>query len=191
MIDFDPRAGSSIKPTIRDMIALAKKENEIVFCYFNGFRIEVTKNSNESEIYQLWEEYQNQKNKEYLASDEYKNDCLERSKKVSELENKRDYLMNSLESLDMTDFEKVLSWFSQMQEPSDHVDVKIDAVAILQNFKEAGFEKNVNIGPFFNENDKENYARYIIGQCLDGLSSYGSIHYMAVVFTDKWKNKFL
>lgn len=190
MVEFNSRSGDHIEEVISDMINESKAKNTVVYCFFNGVRTEVFCNSDKSLVLKEYHDELNRRHEEYRKTPEYAAQVQKDKEKVSSLEDIRDELMIKLQSLDMTNLSDVLDWFCAMQDPSDHINVSIDKELIISTFENAGFKRNENTGKEFKEDDNENYARYIIGQCLDGLYSVGAIHYMAVVFTGKWKAKF-
>lgn len=62
---------------------------------------------------------------------------------------------------------------------------------LLNKFKEFELIPNMCLNEQFDENNKENVAKYIIGQALDGILNVGSPHQIISSFHDKWKNKFV
>lgn len=84
----------------------------------------------------------------------------------------------------------VLDWLCAIQDSTDHVSVAVDKAAIIGAFESAGFKPNVNCGPAFREDDRDNVFRYLVGQALDGLQSV-AIHEIIHKFSDDWKAKFV
>lgn len=60
---------------------------------------------------------------------------------------------------------------------------------VAEALEAAGYVSNVNTGANYNGEDKENSARYLIGQALDGLRGIGSPHPVFEKFHDEWKAK--
>lgn len=68
--------------------------------------------------------------------------------------------------------------------------VKINSDRVIDILESAGYESGVNTGEDFDSNNKENFARYIIGQALSGLKSRGCYSQVVHRFTDDLKSKF-
>ena len=99
--------------------------------------------------------------------------------------------MEQLPNLDFANQEAVLDWICEFQDPSDHIGVAKNQGEVLKIFAEHGYQTSVNTGEAFNGEDRDNFARYIVGQALDGLKGdVGAIHQVVHKFTDDWKKKF-
>jgi hypothetical protein len=63
----------------------------------------------------------------------------------------------------------VLSWFEEFIDALDYIGVDCDKMKVAGTFLALGYRAGDNVGPHFKENNKDNVARYLVGQCLDGL----------------------
>lgn len=75
---------------------------------------------------------------------------------------------------------------------SQYVDTRIDpkrAKTVVRRFKAKGYLPGVNCGPEFRM-EKENFARYIVGQGLQWLQKYGFIHPVYHRFAEDWGRYF-
>ncbi len=100
--------------------------------------------------------------------------------------------MYRLSNLNFADDVAVLDWLCEFQDPSDHVGVVKQPGEVLSTFAANGYHPNVNTGKDFNKNDRDNVARWIIGQALSDLAcEVGAINHMVVHFTEKWKQRFV
>ncbi|MDP1689811.1 MAG: hypothetical protein Q8L52_01230 [bacterium] len=104
-----------------------------------------------------------------------------------------DELIKHLDTLDFSDVGKVLEWCVAFEELSD-TDVERtvgDTNKIVAKFAEHGYVPGMNTGAEYKEEDKENSAKYIIGQALDGLENAGFISRAIGQSSDDWKAKFV
>ncbi|OGZ11660.1 MAG: hypothetical protein A3D67_00515 [Candidatus Lloydbacteria bacterium RIFCSPHIGHO2_02_FULL_51_22] len=62
---------------------------------------------------------------------------------------------------------------------------------VIATFAAKGYHPNVNCGQDFHGDDRDNFARYIIGQALGNLACVGAIHQVVQRFTNDWKKKFI
>jgi len=108
-----------------------------------------------------------------------------------ELQKLADRLMAELPSLDFSNDVALLDWLHRLQDPSDYSGIRFDKEAVVKAFNDHGYVASANIGDDFNEDDRENYARYLVGQALSCLKSMGAIHQVFGTFHERWKAKFL
>lgn len=108
------------------------------------------------------------------------------------LQKKHDELMSGLPHLDFGNDVAVLDWLSAFTESGGDMRVEKQLKKVLVMFAVNGFIPNCNLGKDFDENDRDNHARYIIGQALDGLSSeVGAPPEMIPHLIERWKRKFV
>lgn len=98
-------------------------------------------------------------------------------------------LMTELRTLDMRDVAKALGWMARAQDPLDSSAVA-DRALILSTYDGAGYRANENVGPEFVDSDRENVARYIIGQAMDGIAHVGAPHQVLPTFVEQWRERF-
>lgn len=113
----------------------------------------------------------------------------QRLQRIADDQAKHDALMGSLDALDWTSDVAVLNWLCAMQEPSDHIGVKVERDKILSAFRDHGFISGANCGPLYKPDDRDNVFRYLVGQAMDGLQSV-AIHGVIHKFAADWKKKF-
>lgn len=169
---------------------LKQKEEFIVVGDFNGIQLEISKESTLETIIKDYDIQCEQRHQEYINSEEYRIKQEQERIELKQLNEKANKLLNQLDNLDFSNYELILNWLSEIQSLTDRIDVNTQNQKIIKMFNTNGFKSNVNTGEEFIEEDRENFARYIIGQCLDGLSRVGAIHPAAVRFINDWKNKF-
>lgn len=103
---------------------------------------------------------------------------------------KYDGLMEHLPKLDFTNQQQLLDWLCQLETTiTSGVNFEGFQAKTVEVFTQHGYLPGVNTGAAINNEDADNVARYIIGQCLDTLNK-GYIHQVIHHFTEDWKLKF-
>lgn len=87
----------------------------------------------------------------------------ENEERKEKMQRKHDILMEQLLNLDFNNQEALLDWICEFQNLSDYIGVVTDQEKVLGIFAEHSYQKA------FNREDRDNFARYIIGQVLSGL----------------------
>lgn len=101
-----------------------------------------------------------------------------------------DALMVEFATLDLTNDAALIDWLDRFQDPSDDMRIRKDVGVVVRALEAAGYVSGANCGPAFNEEDRDNYARYLIGQALSNLKHVGAIHQVFGTFHERWKAKF-
>lgn len=189
-ITYEPSLGETIESaaTAVTTIAWHRADRDQVFLKFNDIVIPADLYSHR--IVDAYHAECDRRAEEHRQSDEGKRAAREREESKAESQSKVDDLMRELPHLDFRNLNAVLGWVERLQPASDHVGVVVPANVVIGAFREHGFEANANTGGAFDVNDERNYAGYIVGQALDGLSSVGAIHPMVVGFADQWRTRF-
>lgn len=182
--------GTVLDQAVEEMKKIAIRDNAIVSITWNGVEVNVGPDSEVDNVVKHWEDQQRAKQLAYEQSDEYKANQEKQQKEVEALQRTADLLVEELKTLDFSNLQLVLNWLCAIQEPGDRIGVTTDRELIIKTFNDNGYFENVNIGNDFNGEDRENFARYIIGQGLDGISRMGAPHQVIYRFVDQWKEKF-
>lgn len=173
------------------MIALAKETKGSVTAKFNDIELTATEDSTVEDIVSGFHIKIAEDAEKYRTSPKGKRAARESEERKEEAQRKADALMEQLPNLDFANQEAVLDWICEFQDPSDHIGVVKNQGEVLKIFAEHGYQPGVNTGEAFNGEDRDNFARYIIGKALDGLRcDTGAIHQVIHKFTDDWKKKF-
>ena len=192
MRTYEPRAGENVSETAERMVALANETNEVVTAKFNDIEITASPGGDPQAIVSYFHEEYERRVEAYHNSPEGKRAAREREERRVAAQQKHDALIQQLPNLNFADDVAVLDWLCEFQDPSDYTGVVNQQDVVLATFAAHGYYPNVNCGKDFNENDRDNFARWLIGQALDGLrSEVGAIHQVIHKFTDDWKKKFL
>ena len=99
-------------------------------------------------------------------------------------------MVAGLPAIDWTDHAGPIAWLCTMQNAADRVGVVYDRGAVILAFALAGYERNVYCGDTFDGNDRNIFARWLIGQALEGIAAHGAPHGMIHRFADDWRAKF-
>lgn len=181
----------NVRTTAERMIALAKETKGSVTAKFNDIELTATEDSTVEDIVSGFHIKIAEDAEKYRTSPEGKRAARESEERKEEAQRKADALMEQLPNLDFANQEAVLDWICEFQGPSDHIGVVKNQGEVLKIFAEHGYQPGVNTGEAFNGEDRDNFARYIIGKALDGLRcDTGAIHQVIHKFTDDWKKKF-
>ena len=182
--------GEHISHYVKRLITLQKEVLLDIEGEFNGVTFHVTESSTQEELLAYFDVELKRKRKEYEESDAYKMRQKEKEIELKGLNEEAAILIDQLRTLDFSDYKKVLLWTKDFQPYSDRRGVLIPKDEILWLFAANGYKINANTKENFNKKDPENYARYIIGQALDGIEKIGAIHPMVVTFTERWEKEF-
>jgi hypothetical protein len=189
-VRFSGMIGDHISDFANRLVEIRKNKNHDIEGEFNEVVMKVTTQTTVEEILKDYDNQCEQRREAWVNSPEYKERERKREEEVKKMSIEAQHHVESINSLDFSDLNCVLEWLVKLQPLSDRIGVLFDREAVINGFEQHGYEANMNTKENFNEEDKGNFAGYIIGQCLSGLNSIGSIHHMAVIFTERWKNKF-
>ena len=188
-LEIDP--GETIKSAIFSAIEVAQEKVQPVQFNFNGIVVQVTGDSEYDIVKQEYRTALAESQKEYENSPRYKKLKQKQDEELKADQLRIDSLLASLsEVLKGNDFASVVVWCGLFAEINDNNNLKFDKKVLVEQLKVAGWLSGVCTGKDFNEDDPENYARYIVGQCISNLESGMPIHPIAKSFADKWVEKF-
>lgn len=191
MQTYQPLVGERINETAQRMVDLAHAKKKSVRAMFNNIELMATESSTAMGIVRDFEKKTAEAAETYRKSPEGQRATREAEERKQEAQRKADALMEQLPHLDFADQEAVLGWLCEFQDPSDHTGVVKDNKKVLTIFAEHGYQPGVNTGEEFNGEDRDNFARYIVGQALDGLQrDVGAIHQIVHKFADDWNKRF-
>ncbi|HEV7121678.1 MAG TPA: hypothetical protein VGN56_02510 [Candidatus Paceibacterota bacterium] len=189
MKEFDFRVGTSIDSAAKEMAAYAIQHGDAT-ATFNGITLLANKDSTPQGIVDDYHAQQQAKSEAWRNSPEGIAAARENEERVTAMQAKYDGLMEQLPKLDFTDQQQLLEWLCQL-ETTIIVGVNTDGfqAKVVEVFTQHGYLPGVNTGDAINNEDPDNVARYIIGQCLDTLN-HGYIRQIVHKFTENWKLKF-
>lgn len=174
------------------MVALASQTKDTVKAEFNDIELTANQDSNAESIVAYYGKEMARRAEVYRNSPDGKKAAREREERKAAAQQKHDDLMRSLPNPNFADDVAVLDWLCEFQDSSDDIGVVKQQDVVLAIFAANGYYPSVNTGKDFNKDNRDNFARYIIGQALDNLQcEVGAIHPIIHKFTDDWKKKFL
>lgn len=201
MIVYEPPIGTDIHSAAFDMVLLAVSEQDVVKAVFNGIELSTDPKTIDPSIdvfsaaKHIVDDFmlkRDIRDKEYRESPEGKSRQNEFAMRLRHNQKTVNAAVAELETLDFSDIAAVVDWFDKVTDPMDFRGVKVPSAKIVRIFKINGYLPCVNTGNNYNDEDKENFARYIIGQALLGLKSpIGRIHPVFKSFAKKWREKFI
>lgn len=181
MREIESEPGMHISQAAKLMVA----SGEDCFTSFNGICVAAPKGSTVEWICSEYDRLSEIRRQEYLASDEGKAFERQQALRREALQNKANACMEKLPKLLFSDAAGLLEWLCDIHDARDHIGVKVDNDLILRTFAAHGYFPNMNTGADFNENDRENFAGWIIGQAIQHPCPP-----LVKDFTEKWKARF-
>lgn len=182
--------GSHANNSASTLAELANQHNDVYWAYFNGVRMTAIPGDEPLHVIEAWQKEQDRRSEAYHNSPEGKRAAKEAEDRKKACQAAVDKLMQKFEALDFSNLDELVQFLDDLSEPGDHVNVSFDRQRIVDTFAQHGFERNVNIGDAFNANDRENVARYLIGQALNFLHMFGTIHPVFSFMAADWRKKF-
>lgn len=189
MKTFKPLAGTSIRRAIDDSIELAKSSKENVTFDFNDHTLVVTPSSLPGEVMDSWNRQVKLSMDKYHASAEYKQKLLGDDIRKRTNQNKANMLMDTFVGSCIS-LHTLIPWLREFTFIADNIGVTVDIPDIYNALKMSGYTSNEGTGhPKEYYDDKVNFGRYIVGQCMTFLEKGRSPHPVAISFIDQWLEK--
>lgn len=126
----------------------------------------------------------------YFNSPEGKQAEKELEEERNAWQEKADCAVAELETLDFSDYDKVLDVICRIATAINEGEAQVPAMDIIKKFNDHGFEVGMNLGISFDAHTKGECIKYIIGQFLHCLLIDGPIH-MVAVFRNKLERRFV
>ncbi len=176
MLAIEFAEGTAVNHAAIELARLASQHEESCTWIYEGVAMIAHPNSKPQDVLQkFWEEQERKAQIEAL---------MFASQSVI------DGAMQRLENLDFTNLDELVMFFATLTEPSNHFGVTIDGQRIVETFTRHRFYMNCNTGQHFDKQDRENFARYLIGQGLGQLWRFKCIHKSYVQFAQQWRLQF-
>lgn len=187
--------GDDITEFAQRLINTAQASGEKVEGVFNNITLTVLPKSNitADDLVEFFEQEQTREFEEMIRkAEEYRN-SPEGIQEAQEAEKKVNLLIKQLTNLDFTNFESVLNWISDFQEPSkqcDKFNVSFDKQKIISLFQQNGFEVGKPNFENLNNVSIEDHARFLVGHALDYMNAIGYLDELIHGSIDNWKEGF-
>lgn len=187
---YVPAPGESIDHAAEQLVLRAQKLQYSTSMSFNGVKIAAAPGDKASYLVRHYFRVLNRRRGEYEASPEGKAALAERQCRIDAARAQVASSMLSLRALDFTNTGALIAWLHEIQDATDTKGSDTPATDIIKAFTSHGYEVSANCGDGYHAEDKENAARYLIGQALSGLQHIGAIHPIFRKFADEWRVKF-
>ena len=192
---LDTQAGDYIDNVLEKMIQILNDRPQLdgVRTTFNGIVIIADKNSTTESLRSEVKRKQKASRRRYKRSAVAKRRKKERKAEIRSKKHEVIAQIRAFNGLDKSNLEKTIAWLAEFQPLSDRIGVlkPSQAFFIVKTLEGAGYRANENTNEHFKKEDKENVARYIIGQTISMLSTRYAIHPMIVHFSSEWEQKFV
>lgn len=187
MITYEPLAGEHISRAIEKLCKLANTGGDTARGTFNGVDLVATPGVDPAAVEQQYRDLVDAQAAAYQASTEGRAAARKRAEQIEERQTAVDELAAEMRvTLNAEDVPAILRWFKRLADVADDISVSVPTVEILGWFTSRGYEANVNCGDNFDADDRENVARWIIGQALSTLATVGAPHSIVHKFADEW-----
>ncbi len=182
---LDFLAGTHIRAAAQALVEAAPSSAE-----FNSVRIAMSVGMASGDIVAHYDREMTARSEAWRNSPEGKAAEARSLVALEDAQRKVDAGVATLGRMAFGDIGHVLAWWEGMVEPLDRVGVECDRVAIVATFVRHGYEPGVYCDAAFVADNREIHARWIIGQCLDGVTRMGAPHCMALTFIAGWRTRF-
>lgn len=187
---YEPMPGEFIGVSAINMVGRAKLTGKPCKAHFNEIPVEAVSGVDPAYIVATYKAESHRQAIAYNESPEGKKAVRDAKRRKDELQHQADAAMEMLGELDFSSLSAIIGWFKEIRDPSDHVGVNIPSENIVREFERHGYHAGVNCGDEFDSENPDNIARWLIGQALEGLKEYGSIHQVFHKFASEWQKKF-
>lgn len=191
MIEYEPKYFSRVTEEIQAMTDLANVHNESVRMKFNGTIVVAKPGDEPSALYAKYRADRVKRIEEYARSPKGVQAAREAEERLQNMQAGIDALMIRFGTLDYANLEELVQFFDDLTDPSDHIGVVFNRLEIVTQFEAHGYAVGANVGPDFDEGDREVFGRYLIGQALSCLVTVGAIHHIYHDMAQKWREKFV
>ena len=194
-IEFDAHWGENIEEyaerAVKYLAERQKKHEELelyLICTFNDVKVITTKSSTVESIVSDFHARMDNNGYEYRQTDEYKESVKRREKELNELNTKAKYMMKQFDKIDKKNKLELINWLDEFQYLSDHIGVMYDRCWIVSELHKAGYVAGMNCNTDgFVISTTDEYADWLIGQCLEGLEEVGAIHQVVHKFAEEYR----
>lgn len=187
---YEASCGENISYSVSVTTEVAKMAGIEISFDFNGVAIVAKPGCKASDLEVYFHEEFKRRAQAWRESPEGKAAARKRAQEIVRKQKKVDKLMTQLPQLDFSDLWKVILWLKEYQINFNDVGTKEDSKLVLDAFVEKGYLPGVNRKEEFNGEDKENSARWLIGQALASIVEYNCIHQMFPSLAMRWREKF-
>lgn len=184
VITYQVNIGQHFISAIREMAEMANRSKAEVKMEFNGKEYSVLPGVDVQEVVDAFEKKLRDEEEEYRKSPE----CAERERVWAAERLAQTEKFNELWEVkpDFTDLDSVVDWLCKL---SIIDSINMSNFGIVEVFEENGYLPNAYTYDKFDIDSREIFARWLIGQALDGINIVGAIHPVFMNHAKQWKTR--
>ena len=185
-----PQCGENVNHYALYLAWTANETRERAENVFNGTEIYAIPGDTSEDVLNRWNATQAAEYEAYKRTPEYAESQRKETNRVASLKDRINGYIIEMDSLNWKDYKTVLLFVEKTVSDLDSYEADSANKLFRDKLTLAGYVDNANVGANFKEDDEENFALYIIGQCLNCLNKMGAIHPMACSMVGDWRKKF-
>jgi hypothetical protein len=184
---YEPLVGDVIHSSADTIVVLAQEHGVPAKMVFNNIELVAQPDSHPADIVLDYYRQLSERDSAYRASPEYKRAQRQRRRQQRKLNRQVRRLIDLLDDLDFTNIDMVMGWLLALAE-LDTEGADFNRLKLVNRFAQHGYEPGVYTGDQFDENDREVFARYCIGQFM---AVYFDRPHLFRKFAERWRDKFV
>ncbi len=156
-----------------------------VILKFNGIKVMITESMTVKEAAAAYDKALNESIEIYRSTPEYKAQQAAQAAHVESAQEKISQLMVALPLLE-NKHREVVKWLAAYAEHADISGVYTNPQLVIHALENRGYVRNAEVDNPAVHIDKDVEARYLIGQALDSLYRYRSVHPMFIPHAERF-----
>lgn len=188
--EYKALAGECITETAATMSEMAKDRGELITARFNGITLKASPGTRPDSIVRGFHRKMDRLAYKHRNSQEGVAEAKEEERYLKARQVSMDELMHRFSWVDLADLGHLIDWLVALCCTGGEKGIRYDRQRVITALESAGYVENDCSGDAFNVEDRENFARYLVGQALDGLKNSCGIHPMFMEFAKQWRDKF-
>jgi len=186
-IQYKSDCGNHISHVCDVICQMAINKNCNVESDFNGIKLVATPQSTNDSIYKEWKVKIDKSREDYANSPEGIKAENDRKESLNKSQKEVDFLLKVIYGSKNFETDFLMHWLKQFAEIADHIGLNIDYAKLLKWFEDNDFVHNYGLNqPKEFYQNKNCFARYIIGQCMDNFHSNMPPHPVCVRFINDY-----
>ena len=178
-------AGERIEVACTRLATAANVGDTVYSASFNGIDLLAAPGISAESLVQYYHEESDRQHQAYLASPQGKADAIAAQIRRDSMQRDVDALMLKLPTVH--GHADVLEWLAAFAIVADHTGVNKDYATVLDRLRMLAYEANANTGNAYAGNDRDNVARYIVGQAMDYMQKGLPPHSVLIRFVAEWQ----
>lgn len=179
---YDPMVGSDISSAAKVLCRFIPCRME-----FNGIRLRSRTGSTPASIVADFHREWHERARQYRESSEGQADALRISEEIAAAQQVVDALIAELRDVELTTATDALRWLERFRDPAGRVGVEKDVARIIDAFEAAGWVRNDCVGHPEVGTNSSIFARWLVGQAMDGIAKVGTPRPIFHHFLEQWR----